>query len=267
MAKYGGVRKAIRKAGQAIKKRYKAKSGGRKSTGGYRVAKMAKDIMYLKSVLNPEKKRIVDSIDSTLVGQVNANTDGGYFEDITPIPSQGVTYDTRNGASIKLHSSMWHFQIFQAVGVIADIRMCVEMWAIKGEPYTGFTWRNEHWLPNPFVSSSANIYDFNALTNPDNYMKGRCIARRYITLKADQTSTVKNILDFKIPVKYNNGQGHHIRYNKDSTTVENGQLYLTIRADRGNISSTTPSTLSVADVGVNTGVYMSYNVQHFFYDN
>jgi hypothetical protein len=261
MGIYRKVRKAIRKAGQ----RYKAKAGGRQSTGGVRVMKMAKDILYLKSVLNPEKKRFTGGASDIAIGQVNGNTDGGYFADTTPTPAQGITYDTRNGASIKLHSSMYHFQFTQQVGVVADLKLIVEFFVITGEPYTGFTFRNERFLPNPFIAG-GDIRDYNTLTNPDNYQKGKCIARRYITIKQDATGSVKNLTDLKIPILHNKGQGHHIRFNKDTQTIESGQMYLMIRADRGNIGAV--STLSgIPDVNINTGVNMAINVVHYFYDN
>lgn len=248
---------------KAVKKRYVAKSGGRKATGGLRVAKMAKDILYLKSVLNPEKKRDSYKIENRTVGQVNGPDDGAYLFDCTPVIYQGVTSTQRNGASVKLHSSMYHFQFTQSVGTIADVRGVIEMWEIKGEPYTGFTWFNEHWEPNPFTG----VRDINSQTNPDNFMKGKCIARKYFTVKADQTSGVKTLRDVKMPILYNKGQGKHIRYNKDTNTIEHGQIYIVIRTDRGNISSSTVSVLNVPDVNINTGLLMQFNAVNYYYDN
>lgn len=257
------VRKLFKKAKKAVKKRYTAKSGGRKYTGGARVGKMAKDIMYLKSVLNPEKKRDSYRIENTAVGQCNGNLDGAYFFDCTPVISQGITSNTRNGASVKLHSSMYHFQFTQSVGTIADIRGVIEMWKITGEPYSGFTWFNEHWEANPFTG----VRDINSQTNPDNFMKGKCIARKYFSVKADQTAGVKTLSDVKMPILYNKGQGHHLRYNKDTNTIENGQTYLVIRTDRGNISGSSVSTLNVPDVNINTGLLMQFNAVNYYYDN
>lgn len=255
------VRKMFSKAKGAIKKRYTAKRGGRKFTGGVRVQKMAKDIMYLKSVLNPEKKRYVVGAIDQLVGQVNGNSDGGYYADVTPTPAQGITAFTRNGASIKLHSSIWHFQFVQQVGVVAKIRGVIEVWAMDGDSYTGFTFRDEHFDPNPFTG----VRDFNCQINPDNYMKGKCIARRNFSIASDQTSSEKLVTDMKIPIKYNKGQGKHIRFAGDGSTIQFGQLYLIIRTDRGNIGAV--STLGVPDVNINTGLNMSWNRVDYFYDN
>ena len=260
------VKKLYNKGRKAAKKRYMAKPGGRQGTYGVRVGKMITDIKYLKSVLNPEKKRIhYQTTEDAPIGQINGNTDGGYFGDITPVPPQGITYDTRNGASIKLHSSMWHFQFVQQVGVICDIKVCLEMYVIKGEPYSGFTFRNERFLPNPFIIG-GDVRDYNTQINPDNYMKGKLLCRRYITLKEDATGSSKNVYDLKIPISYNKGQGHHIRFNKDTTTVEHGQMYMIIRTDRGNIGAVS-TLVGPPDINQNTGINMRWSVQHFFYDN
>jgi len=277
MTIYRKFNRLARKAGKAIKKRYVAKPGGRKATGGYRVGKMAKDIMYLKSVLNPEKKRYENATTTpNLVGQVNgvsgSYTEGRYLFDCTPIPLQGVTYNTRNGASIKLHSTMWHFQFVQEASCVSDVKLCVEIFQIMGEPYTGFTFFNERYLENPFiidgVSGAKTIRDLNSQINPDNFMKGKCIAKRIVRIRADQTTGAKMITDLKLPIKYNRGQGHHVRYKKDSIDVESGQLYIVIRADRGNIGTVAISNLSgVPDVAPNTGISMLGNKVDYFYDN
>lgn len=258
------VRRMARKGVKKLKKRYTAKPGGRKFTSGVRVGKMAKDIMYLKSVLNPEKKRFeVNTSEGVPIGQVNGNTDGGYLFDATPTPTQGVTYNTRNGASIKLHSSMYHFQFTQQTNASSDIKVIIEFYAVKGDSYTGFNFRTERFLPNPFTN--GDIRDFNSQTNPDNFMKAVCIGRRKLTIKADQIAGQRNVTDVKMPLLYNRGKGHHVRYNRDTQTVEHGQIYLMIRVDRGNIGAV--STLQVPDVGVSSGLSMLWNKCDYYYDN
>lgn len=266
MGLYKKGRSILRRAGAALRKRYKAKPGGRKSTGGVRVAKMAKDIMYLKSVLNPEKKVFNMHKQLAPVGQVNLNNDGGYFEDVTPLPTQGITRSTRNGASIKLHSSVWQFQFAQQTNCISNVKVILELWQVDQEPQAGFTWRDNHWQPNPFLGSTI-IYDANSLTDPDNFMKGKCIARRKFQMNADQLGTEKYVKNISIPLKYNNGQGRHIRFKADTQTLESGQIYLTIRTDRGNISTTPSAITGIPDAGGLTGLTFSYNVNNYYYDN
>lgn len=258
------VKRLYNKARKAVKKRYVAKSGGRKSTGGIRVAKMAKDIMYLKSVLNPEKKRWEANESSIYLGQVNGNSDGYLLRDVTPLPICGTGYSDRNGASIKLHSSIYHFQFVQQASAICRIRGIIEIWEVLGDPMTGFTFTNERFDPNPFTT----VRDMNCQTNPDNYMKARCVARRNFSVQTDSLGNEKLTTDVKIPIKYNKGKGKHIRWDKNSPTViQSGQLYLVVRVDRGNYSPTTVSTLPVPDLNINTGLLMAYNKVDYFYDN
>lgn len=257
------VRNAIKRAGKAIKKRYTAKAGGRKSTGGYRVGKMAKDILYLKSVLNPEKKRYEDLVTNQPIGQVNGNFDGLYLRDVTPTPNVGGGYSERNGASIKLHSSIYHFQFSQQPSCVAKMKGIIEIYHVLGDPYTSFNFSNERFDPNPFTT----VRDYNCQINPDNFMKAKCVARRRFTMLSDGAlGTEKLVTDIKIPIKYNKGQGHHVRYDKNSTsTIANGQLYLVIRTDRGNFGVV--STLNVPDTTINTGLLMQMNRVDYYYDN
>lgn len=275
---YGKAKKLARKGAKFVRKRYTAKPGGRKATGGLRVAKMAKDILYLKSVLNPEKKRFEFATATTnSVGQLNqiagSYSEGRYFYDCTPTPSQGITYSTRNGASIKLHSTMWQFQFVQQASAVSDVKLIVEIFKITGEPYTGFNFFQERYAVNPFIrevisGAIAGIRDYNSQLNPDNFMKGTLVARRKVTIKADPTTSAKMITDLKIPIKYNKGQGHHIRFDKDTNNVESGQLYLVIRADRGNIGTVAASNITgVPDVAPATGVDFLWNKVDYYYDN
>lgn len=260
---YGKARKFVKRGAKAMRKRYTAKPGGRKATGGVRVAKMAKDILYLKSVLNPEKKRLGISVSNQAIGQCNGNTDGAYVSDVTPIVSVGSGSYQRTGASIKLHSSIWHFQFTQGVGTIAKVRGIIEIYEVVGDPYTGFAFFNERFDTNPFTG----VRDMNCQLNPDNFMKVRCLATRKFQVESDATSGVKLLTDIKIPMKYNKGQGKHIRYDGSSDNIANGQMYIVIRTDRGNISSTTVSTLNVPDVNINTGLLMQWNRTDYYYDN
>lgn len=268
MGIYRTVRRAVRKTGQAIKKRYGAKAGGRQHTGGVRVKKMARDISWLKSVLNPEKKRDTQ-IGAGSVAQVNINTDGRYFAEMTPIISQGVLTYQRNGAGIKLHSSVYHFQFTQQVHNINTLKLCLELFHITEEPYapSTFTFFNERFNPNPFIGTGTECRDYNSQINPDNYMKGKCICRRWITVLADQTGSVKNITDVKLPIRYNKGQGMHIRYDKNTDTLQHGQIYLSIRADRGNMGASNSTLDGPPDLGLLTGLDFRFNRTDYFYDN
>lgn len=260
---YAKARKFVKRGAKQLRKRYTAKPGGRKATGGVRVGKMAKDILYLKSVLNPEKKRFETQDADIILGQVNGINDGYLFRDMTPAPPQGTGYADRTGASIKLHSSMYHFQFIQQANARCRIRGVIEIYEVLGDPQPGFTFPTERFLANPFTG----VRDMNCHTNPDNFMKGRCIARRNFSVQTDQLGGESLTTDVKIPMKYNKGQGKHIRWDKNTSTLANGQLLLIIRVDRGNCNPVTVATNPVPDIGVSTGIVCSFNRTDYFYDN
>jgi hypothetical protein len=87
--------KAIaRKVGRVVKKRYFKGKG----YGNPKLGRMTKDIMFLKGIVNAEKKRITISQTAQIgPAQVFANSNGNIVTDITPIPVQNSTFTGRNG--------------------------------------------------------------------------------------------------------------------------------------------------------------------------
>lgn len=256
----------VKRAKRAVKKRYTSKRGGVK------VGKMAKDIMYLKSVLNPEKKRIGGNSladgGALVVGQVNGNADGYFSMSGHPVMSQGTGVGERTGSSIKLHSSIWQFNFTQQTSASVPQKLILEIWQITDQAYSSAsTFFTTKWDVNPFVGTPF-VRDYNAQYDPDYYTMGKCIARRYITVKEDSVSGQKQQTCIKVPIKYNKGQGHHVRYVGDTNAVASGQLIMIIRSNRGNCSTATACTMTgVTDVSINTGTEIQYNVVHYYYDN
>lgn len=276
MTIYQTAKRLARKAGKAIKKRYVAKPGGRKATGGMRVGKMAKDIMYLKSVLNPEKKRLDTRPESNqYVGQVNGDGGGFLLVDCTPIITQGIQYNARNGASIKLHSTNWEFQLTQQVHLNSSMKFIFEVYVLDGltTTSTGLSANNfarNYFIQNPFITGTPSdpIIDTFSSVNPDFFKIARCIRRVKKTLAPDQFSGQFNINSFRMGIKYNKGQGLHIRYNKDSNIPTHNQMFLVVRADRGNISEGASSTLGgIPDSAVATAARLRWARTDYYYDN
>lgn len=256
-------KKKIRKA---IKKRYTTK------TGGAKVRQMAKDVMYLKSVLNPEKKRqsqnsLADG-GNLVVGQVLGNADGAFSMVALPTISTGTGIAARTGSSVKLHSSIWQFNFNQMSSGTNPIKLILEFWMITDKPYdTSSEFFLEKYDVNPFIGTPF-VRDYNALYDPDNYMKGKCIAKRIITVPGDDLSGQSRQTNLLVPIKYNRGQGHHLRYAGSSDTLSAGQIILTIRANRGNASTAIVSTMTgIMDGAINTGINLQYNAIHYYYDN
>lgn len=265
----GYIKKQVRRVKKAVKGRYFSGSGYSKP----KINQMGKDIMYLKSVLNPEKKVFQQFGTNVGLGQVNGNANGYYALDITPIPAQGTTSVTRNGNSIKLHSLFMRFQFQQQANTANQVKVRIYIVLIKGTPNTsvGAFPAGIMLDPNPFVTGGGSIYDYHSSTNPDYFGTWKIIRKKDITVKNDSVSGNNMITDFGLPIKYFRGKGHHIRYAQDgSQQIADGQLLMVVLADNGNVSGTTPSTLAGITTGstaINTGCLFNYNMQHYFYDN
>lgn len=257
-----GSKKVVEFVKGAVKKRY----GGGYIRGGLA---LTRDVLALKALLNVEKKKFnLISPNPYEIGQVNANVSAHVSVDITPIPAQGTTAITRNGGSIKLTSSYMEFLFRQQSACVMDAHGVIEIWKTKGNTIVPSTEVLKMYLANGFVAqynSGLQIIDTQsnlALSYLGNFQK---LKTRKFTIKADQFAGTNGQASVKIGMKY---KEHHIRYEDASTVPTKGQLFMVVRVARGNISSTTTSTLNyVPDTALNTGIFMDYNIQHYFVDN
>lgn len=258
-------RKYLRKQGRRAWRAVKKFTGDRYGRGFKQLVKkgipqMVKDVKMLKSVINSEKLRYTYTPNSAIgVGQ----TTGAYLQDITPYPSQGDGINSRTGSSIRLHSSNIRFQISQQASTFTAIRLKVMLIQIRGPQRTDTaTILSQLFLSNPFNS----LIDFNSSRNPD-YMRDFQILRQTtFTLPNDQASiaTQTTLIDKRIGMKYKN---YHVRFNQNSNTNASGQMYLLIMADVGNASGTVTTPTNVITNAINTGAYVNYFVDHYYYDN
>lgn len=224
------------------------------------IPQMVNDISYLKSVINSEKLRIsVTPGGAQGVGQ----TSGAYLYDITPYPLQGDGISNRTGSSIKLHSSSIRFQISQQANTLTPIKLKILIVEIKGPTRSDTsTILSQMFLPNPFNS----LIDFNSSRNSD-YMKDfRVIRQVTYTLPLDPASltTQTVVVEKRLGLKYKN---RHIKFNQNGQVIASGQLYMIMLADVGNATGTVTSVTNVITNAVNTGCYVNYFVDHYYYDN
>lgn len=255
----------LRRAGRAIyrgaKRRYFTKGG---------MGRAMKDIAFVKSVVNAEKKRLdLISGASSLVGQVSGNSTGNVVYDITPVPAEGLTYSTRNGASIKLHTSFIQLQFTQQTACHSAIRLKIMIVQVLGSPQTTGTINSQIMLPNQWIQNqnSVSVYDYMSLVNPDYRGQYKIIRTKYVSIPADNYSGQVRLKDVKIPIKYNRGKGHHVRYAGDTTTVANGQLFMLIYADNGNSLGSASTLTGIANTAASTGLSWNYDIKHYYYDN
>lgn len=257
-------RKYVRKVGRnivrAAKKRYVRK-------GKPNVKRIVKDVAFLKSVLNPEKKRfVINNTSNTPCGQVSGNANGFLVLDVTPTPVVGTGFSQRNGASIRLHSSYFQFQLYDQTATNHPMKIKFMLCQVMGNPQTPSTAVAQMITPNPFLNPGTTpIYDYNCALNPDYLRQYKCIRQWKSYIMPDQTSGQRIVKDVKIGVKYRN---LHTRFSQDSSTVASGQLILIILCDSGNSSTSTACTIANVPVTpVNTGMSVNYNLLHYYYDN
>lgn len=266
----GIVKKAYNKVKKFAKKRYVNKKG-------IKLVQVAKDVMMLKNVLNPEKKRLNTFVNYRPAAQVYNSSNGmntaGSIIDITPVLPVGTGYSDRNGASVKLHSTHMRFQFLQQFDTNNAIRVKIVIIQVKGSPITtGLQAYCESILqPNPFVqSSTAGVVctDYFSQFNPDKFSTFNIIAQKKFTVLNDAISAQNMTKDVSIGIKYNRGKGTHLRWDKNSSTLTNGQLIMMVLCDRGNCGSAVGTNWSGnLDNIADSGLLFQYNKMDYYYDN
>lgn len=248
---------------------------------------VVKDIKMLKDVINAEKKRLTITPPSPVEGQtfvpqrvaqVDYLLSGHYFYDLTPKPEQGITYDTRNGSSIKLHSSYIKIQFSQMVlgGFQCPMKLKVFLIQVLGTPQDDLVAFTRKILqPNPFVrdagGSTTDVRDYQSSWNPDTFGLFKVLSSRTCWIPPDIGATSQNnIRNCELKMKYNKGKGHHVRFDKNTQEITHGQLFLLIVADSGNLNTSgtpCPYPSGVPEPNSNTGANLDFVVQHYYYDN
>lgn len=256
------ARRVVRKVGNAVKRRYfKGKGYGKP-----KITQMVKDVAYLKSLVNTEKKSFTQFSASQVVGQVNGNSSGHYLLDLTPNIGQGTGFQQRIGNSVKWCSA--HLQMFfqnQSAGV-KPVRLDIHIVKVIGEPFSTMSNVMGRYIANnPFVSDQV-VYDTYSSRETDYFKNFRIIRRKTITINPS-FSGERVVRDINLGFKLKN---HHIKWNADTATIAEGQIFLLITASNGNSSSVTANTSASGGVptqSVSTGVEYKYNFTHYFIDN
>lgn len=233
------------------------------------VPQLTKDVMSLKKLLNVEKKRYDISVYNGKVGQINQNATAEYSADLTPYIPVGTGYNERNGASVKLTGFHMKMQFSHQGNTTQKIKLRCELVLIKGSPINYSFLSTAMYEVNPFVAANGgpSLIDYNSPRNPDTFGKYTILRKWYVTILPDQISGVNMITDRTLSHSFNKGKGHHIRFDKNSTTLTNGQLVLLITADCGNISSISSTSQNIPVIGPLTGALLSYTCKYYYVDN
>lgn len=263
------VKRTGRKAWKAVKKITGDRYGrGWKQISTKGIPQMVKDVQYLKSILNSEKQRYVISpgTSTTGLGQINGNATGYITADVTPIPTQGDGYNNRQGASIKLHSSNFRFMFTEQGSTLSNLKFKVQIFRVLGKPTTAAAAVLDIFNVNPFTG----IVDYNSSRNPDTFKDYKLLKTAYSSIPMDPASLVgqQAVKELRFGMRYRN---NHIRFDKNTTTVTDGQLIMVIFCNAGNVGALPTlapwNGASIPVQAAGSGALENHYIEHYYYDN
>ena len=224
---------------------------------------MARDVSMLKKMINAEKKSYQSSFALQTVAQVNQLVNGALCLDITPYVNQGSGNDERTGASFKLCSALYEFQLNQQTNNTTRQKLIFEWWIVKGTQLT-----SADMLTYLFQNSTfSGLVDYNSPRNQDRYHDFKLVRRVKRTLSPDQLTGSSTTLTFNVPMKLN----HHVRLVPSPTGVSanclNGQMFMTVRADVGNKNATASGLTTIPITTALSGSEMRFAYRVWYYDN
>lgn len=234
--------------------------------------RLIKDVAKIKALINVEKKKyqMNNTVGTPLTcGQVYVNASGAQIVDITPTPQSGSADNARTGNSIKMTSFYHSFQISQqSAANHQNMKIIVEYWNVKGIPQAATqSTLLKIYEANNFMNPLGGYIDYFSSRNPDYFNTFKRIASKSFTLQFDSTTGASGNESLSrgcIKRKFN----HHIRYDPGTTTVIEGQILMTIRADSGNRGGTDYTDTGFIPVKqANTGANLQYNMIDFYVDN
>lgn len=254
------------------KKRGKRTYKKRRSTRKKSTSSLQRQITALRRALpRPEKKRLDTYADEELFGQVDGQNDGFFSADTTPNPAQGTGVDQRIGAQIKVTGIKYNMQIRQMSAATGNGKMIIELYRVPAQVWsTSATFVNTIFEANPFIRTSgganAGVIDYNSQYDPDYFGQFKLLRRKRVSVRGDSLTSQVSIKTFTFGIKFKKAMT--IKWNDNGVTPQFHQLILVVRADTGNMSSSTASTnTGIANTAVSTGYVLNYNHKTYFVDN
>lgn len=251
------AQKAVKKFKKALKK---APVYARKAKNTVdKVAMVAKKVNQIMTLMNVEKKRIDVTASAQVVSQLIINATGTYVADITPLPAQGVQVTQHTGSSIKIVSYCMKLSFWSQSTMNHPTKFIVEIFKVKGATQNVSTFLTDYYTTTP----SSGVIDYNSNKDPDYFGQATKILSKTFSIQAPNFSGELMIKDLIIPRKYQ----HHIRFDQNSTTVDDGQLIMVIRADSGNSSGTVSTAPNVPVQTANSGYNFNMDCRYYYVDN
>lgn len=236
------------------------------------IATIAKDLAWLKLMVNVEKKFFKTTSTTPLfLGQVNGNVSGHNMIYSTPRPAQGDGQQYRQGSSIKLISQRYNLQFIQESAAQSGFKGVIYVVETKGKPIGPLSIANEidemffgnQWISN--YNAGTQIYDLCCRRNVDYMGNCRILRRIPFNIKQDAISSQTQVKTVSFGMKYKN---RHVKFDGNTTDVSGGELFLVVMMDTGNCNSVTACTLSgVPITAINTGVSCNWDITSYFVDN
>lgn len=239
---YKKFRKNTRRVYRKVVKPYVNKKKGYRNR-----MKLYNEVNQIKRMINAEKKQKSVFINGAGVAQLSNGADGIYCNTITPVITQGSGYDNRTGRSIKLSGAYLRGKFTAQSNTVNKVKFNLMIVRVIGAPQTTATIVAGMFNGDP-LAGVRNIF---AGRNPDRFVDYRILKSKNYTLYPDSITGQTGIIDYTMALKLN----HHIRYSLNTNTIEEGELFVIIRADSGD--SGTPLT----------GAFFDMSIDFTFYDN
>lgn len=242
----------------------------RRRAGKTSISTLKKRITKVERMSKPERKRYDTWDQEDTFGQVNGNNAAYHAVDTTPNPAQGVGLNQRIGSAIRVTGTHYNFQIRQMSAATGNARVIVELYAIPGIVWGNVnTFTDTIFESNSFLRSGgggAGIVDYNSDYDPDYFQQWKLLRRKRVYIRADSLASQTNVVSFSMGVKFR--KPHKIKWNDNGTTVVQGQIIMVVRADTGNASTGTVSTITgIANSAVSTGYVLNYNHKSYYIDD
>jgi len=194
------LKKQARRVARSAKKRYFKGSG----YSNPKLGTMMRDINTLKAMVNAEKKN-ADVVDQTVTNFAGNNgvDSGGAVVILHPGIPQGLGEDNRIGDSIKAHSMMVQFEVFNnGILTIQDTRYSIYIVRQPVNPISGTANTLASFLePNPF----SGVVDYNSNRNYENFKDWIVLKKVNGVLRQNTNDSASQVRknQHKIPLKLN----------------------------------------------------------------
>uniref|UniRef100_UPI004047FD5A hypothetical protein n=7 Tax=Bacteria TaxID=2 RepID=UPI004047FD5A len=230
---------------------------------------LAKSVQDIKSRLNVEKNYVDLASIGASVGQVNANAEGAFYQDILPNISQGDGQGNRHGNSLKLTGMSFPLQLYGQGNCQGPrkVRMTLLKITSADNGVSAQEAFEHYWDLNPLTG----VRDFNA---PKNYRSGThdgITAVRSKTFFIRPPSVLSGTVDAEVGIvstKFNIKLNQVLRYHANADVQPKGLRYvIVIQVDSGNLHPSTASTLAIPVQVANSAIIARAGLRVWFVDN